>query len=83
MTYPTFYGKSGEDAHNFLDELELTLLMSGQHQDEIKLKAFSLVLKEEARSWYTTLSMDVKSEWRALKEDFLKRFSPKDTLEEI
>ena len=83
MTYPTFYGKSGEDAHNFLDELELMLLMSGQHQDEIKLRAFSLVLKEEARSWYRTLSMDVKSNWRALKEDFLKRFSPKDTPEEI
>ena len=48
MTYPTFYGKSGEDAHNFLDELELTLLMSGQHQDDIKLREFSLVLKEES-----------------------------------
>lgn len=62
MAYPTFHGRTGEDAQEFLDGIEMAFLMNRQHQDEIKLRAFPLVLKEVAQTWYKALSADVKAD---------------------
>ena len=49
MAFPNFYGKRGENASNFLDDLEMAFLVSGRDDEAIKLRAFPLVLREEAK----------------------------------
>ena len=48
--FPNFYGGFHEDARGFLDNLEMAHLISGRDTNEIKLRAFFLVLKSEART---------------------------------
>lgn len=48
MTFPYFYGNRGENANNFLDDLEMALLASRRDEDEVKARAFALVLREAA-----------------------------------
>ena len=50
LVFPNFYGKRHENASYFLDDLEMALLASGRDEDEFKLKAFPLVLKDEAKT---------------------------------
>ena len=50
MAFPSFYGRENENASNFLDNLEMDFLVSGRDEDAVKLKAFPLVLREEAKS---------------------------------
>ena len=50
MAFPNFYGRECENAANFLDDLEMAFLVSGRDEDEVKLKAFPLVLREEAKT---------------------------------
>ena len=50
MAFPSFYGRENENASNFLDNLEMAFLVSGRDEDAVKLKAFPLVLREEAKS---------------------------------
>ena len=52
LAFPNFYGRKHKNASYFLDDLEMALLASGQDEDEVKLIAFPLVLKDEAKTWF-------------------------------
>ena len=54
--FPTFTGESTR----MLSDLEMALLAFGQDEDEIKLKAFPLVLKDEAKTWFQGLPVAKK-----------------------
>ena len=49
LAFPNFYGRKHKNASYFLDDLEMALLASRQDEDEVKIKAFPLVLKDEAK----------------------------------
>ncbi|MCO5570649.1 hypothetical protein L7F22_024376 [Adiantum nelumboides] len=71
MAFPNFHGRRGENAGNFLDDLEMAFLVSGREDEEIKLRAFPLVLREEAKVWFQDLDMGKQGNWEALKRAFL------------
>ena len=48
--FPNFYKRKHENSNYFLDDLEMALLAFGQDEDEVKLRAFPLVLKDEAKT---------------------------------
>ena len=50
LAFPNLYGRKQENASYFLDDLEVALLASGQDEDEVKLRAFPLVLKGKAKT---------------------------------
>ena len=56
MTFPSFHGKNYKNASYFLDDLEMAFLASGQDEDEVKLKAFPLVMRDEAKVWFQGLT---------------------------
>ena len=55
MDFPNFYGRRFKSANNFLDVLEMAFLVSGRGGEEFKLRAFPLVLREEAKLWFQNL----------------------------
>ncbi|MCO5581560.1 hypothetical protein L7F22_035448 [Adiantum nelumboides] len=83
MAFPNFHGRRGENAGNFLDDLEMAFFVSGREDDEIKLRAFPLVLREEAKVWFQDLDMGKQGNWEALKRAFLLRYSGDNNPEEI
>ena len=75
LAFPNFYGRKHENASYFLDDLEMALLASGrQDEDELNLKAFPLVLKDEAKTWFQGLPMAKRGDWDTLKEIFLAKY---------
>ena len=52
MAFPKFYGKRGENASHFLDDFKVAFLVSERDEEAVKLRAFPLVLREEAKSWF-------------------------------
>ena len=50
MAFPSFHGREKKNASDFLDDLEMTFLVSGRDKDAVKLRAFPLVLREKAKS---------------------------------
>ena len=52
MAYPTFSGSKSESAENFLDDLEMDFIIAGRDDEEVKVRAFPLVLKETAKTWF-------------------------------
>ncbi|MCO5565088.1 hypothetical protein L7F22_018759 [Adiantum nelumboides] len=83
MVFPNFHGRKGENAGNFLDDLEMAFLVSGREDEEIKLRAFPLVLREEAKVWFQDLDMGKQGNWEALKRAFLLRYSGDNNPKEI
>ncbi|MCO5604759.1 hypothetical protein L7F22_058929 [Adiantum nelumboides] len=83
MAFPNFHGRRGENAGNFLDDLEMAFLVSGREDEEIKLRAFPLVLREEAKVWFQEMDMGKQGNWEALKRAFLLRYSGDNNPEEI
>ncbi|MCO5598201.1 hypothetical protein L7F22_052293 [Adiantum nelumboides] len=83
MAFPNFHGRRGENAGNFLDDLEMAFLVSGREDEEIKLRAFPLVLREEAKVWFQDLDMGKQGNWEALKKAFLLRYNGDNNPEEI
>lgn len=71
--YPTFHGRHEEDAQEFLDKLEMGFLMNGKHQDQIKARAFTLVLREEAHSWYKYLDANVRNDLGLFKRGICRK----------
>ena len=69
-SFPYFYGGKHEGTSYFLDELEMAFLISGRDDDEVKLRAFPLVLREEAKTWFLGLPEARKNNWETLKETF-------------
>ncbi|MCO5570648.1 hypothetical protein L7F22_024375 [Adiantum nelumboides] len=49
----------------------MAFLVSGREDEEIKLRAFPLVLREEAKVWFQDLDMGKQGNWEALKRAFL------------
>ena len=74
MAFPSFHGREREHVSNFLDDLEMTFLVLGRDKDAVKLKAFPLVLREEAKNWFAGLLAERKSSWEVLKDTFLAKF---------
>ncbi|MCO5601041.1 hypothetical protein L7F22_055158 [Adiantum nelumboides] len=81
VSFPTFYGH--ENARDFMDSLEMAHLMAGRDQEEVKLRAFPLVLKGEARVWYDALAPPSKATWPALYGAFLNKYGQGDTPENL
>ena len=74
LAFPSFYGKKHENASYFLDDLEMALLASRQDEDEVKLKAFPLVLKDKAKTWFQGLPMGKRRDLDTLKDTFLGKY---------
>ena len=74
LAFPNFYGRKHENVNYFLDDLEMALLASRQDEDEVKLRAFPLVLKDEAKTWFQGLPVAKKRDWDTLKETFLAKY---------
>ena len=82
-SFPYFYGVKHEGAGYFLDELEMAFLISGRDDDEVKLRAFPLVLREEAKTWFLGLPEARKNNWETLKETFLARYANTSSPEKL
>ncbi|MCO5591410.1 hypothetical protein L7F22_045393 [Adiantum nelumboides] len=78
MAFPNFFGKQYESASNFLDDLEMAFLVSGRDEEEVKLRAFPLVLKDSAKNWFQNLEPGKKTNWETLKETFLSKYGGLD-----
>ena len=83
ISFPMFFGRPNEKAQEFLDTLEMAHLISGRDSNEVKLRAFPLVLREEARAWYDTLAANVVEDWDILVRAFSIRFGRGDTLKGV
>ena len=71
MAFPNFHGREKESASDFLDDLEMAFLVSGRDEDAVKLRAFPLVLREEAKNWFAGLPAERKSSLGSVKRHFL------------
>ena len=49
----------------------------------VKLKAFPLVLREEAKSWFAGLPPEKKRSWEVLKDAFMAKFGAGNNPEEL
>ena len=83
MTFPSFHGKNYENASYFLDDLEMDFLTSGRDQDKVKLRAFPLVMRDEAKVWFQGLAAEDRADWETLKESFLMRYMTDNTPEKL
>ncbi|MCO5582496.1 hypothetical protein L7F22_036393 [Adiantum nelumboides] len=83
MAFPNFFGKQYESASNFLDDLEMAFLVFGRDEEEVKLRAFPLVLKDSAKNWFQNLEPGKKTNWETLKETFLSKYGGLDNPEHL
>ena len=83
MTFPSFHGKNYENASYFLDNLEMAFLASGRDEDEVKLRDFPLVMRDEAKVWFQGLTAEEKADWATLKDSFLMRYVTDNTPEKL
>ena len=74
LAFPNFYGRNNENASYVLDDPEMALLASGQDEDEVKLRAFPLVMRDEANVWFQGLTAEERADWATLKDSFLMRY---------
>ena len=79
MSFPRFHGKNYENASYFLDDLEMPFLASGRDEDEVKLRVFPLVIKDEAKIWFQGLTTEQMADWATLKDSFLMRYVTNNT----
>ena len=86
MSFPSFHGKNYENASYFLDDLEMAFLASRWDENEVKLKAFPVVMRDEAKIWFQGLTNEKKADWATLKDSFLMKYvmhnTPKKVVEE-
>ena len=83
MAYPTFSGSKSESAGNFLDDLEMAFIIAERDNEEVKVRAFPLVLKETAKTWFQGLAADRKNGWERIKEAFLAEYGGRDNPREL
>ena len=74
LAFPNFYGRKHENASHFLNDLEMALLASVRDEDEVKLIAFPLVLKDKAKTWFEGLPMAKRRDWDTFKDTFLAKY---------
>ncbi|MCO5595201.1 hypothetical protein L7F22_049240 [Adiantum nelumboides] len=70
-------------ATRYKNSLEMAHLMVGHDQEEVKLRALSLVLKGKAHVWYDSLAPLSKATWSTLYGDFLNKYGHGDTPEKL
>ena len=88
MTFRSFYGKNYKNAIYFLDDLEMAFLASrflasGQDEDEVKLRGFPLVMRDEAKVLFQGLTSEEKADWATLKDSFVMRYVTENTPEKL
>ncbi|MCO5569458.1 hypothetical protein L7F22_023170 [Adiantum nelumboides] len=81
--FPNFHGCHAQNARDFMDSLEMAHLMVWCDQEEVKLRAFPLVLKGETHVWYDALAPPSKAIWPTLYGSFLNKYGHGDTLEDL
>ncbi|MCO5550774.1 hypothetical protein L7F22_004265 [Adiantum nelumboides] len=74
MSFPTFNGAAGEDAQEFLDNLEIACLVTGRDDDATRLRVFPLLMKAKAKAWFNTLLPANRGDWAGLRVLFLAKF---------
>ena len=82
FSFPSFHGATGEGAEDFCDSFELVCITSGHDTDAMRLRAFPLVMKSEAKAWFNDLEDERKATWAALRAAFLQRYQKGQTPEE-
>ena len=60
MSFPNFHGKNYENASYSLDDLEMAFLASRPDKDEVKLRAFPLVMRDKVKIWFQGLTAKQK-----------------------
>ena len=63
MSFPNFHDRNYENASYFLDDLEMAFLAWGRDEDEVKLRAFPLVMRDEAKTWFLGLTANQNADW--------------------
>ncbi|MCO5547990.1 hypothetical protein L7F22_001446 [Adiantum nelumboides] len=82
MSFPTFNGAAGEDAQEFLDNLEIACLITGRDGDATRLRVFPLLMKAEAKfvelweRWVASLRLGEAAPDFPKKDRFLARLCP-------
>ncbi|MCO5560994.1 hypothetical protein L7F22_014614 [Adiantum nelumboides] len=61
----------------------MAFLVSGRDEEEVKLRAFPLVLKDSAKNWFQNLEPGRKSNWETSKETFLSKYGGLDNPEHL
>ena len=61
----------------------MAFLASGQDRDEVKLRAFPLVMRDKAKVWFQGLIVEEKTDWATLKDSFLMKYVTDNTLEKL
>ena len=80
--FPSFPGSNEEDAEDFCDTFELACLLA-KYNDGMILKAIPFVMKGEAKAWYNNIGKPIKEDWNLLKESFLERYAPKESVQDL
>ncbi|MCO5587422.1 hypothetical protein L7F22_041371 [Adiantum nelumboides] len=83
MAFPTFHGRSDEDATDIMDNLEVACVVFGRDDDVSRLRRFPLLLKAEAKTWFNTLLPAVRADWGGLRMAFMQRFGARETSEKL
>ena len=83
MSFPNFHNKNYENASYFLDDLEMAFLALRRDEDEVNLRAFPLVMRDEAKFWFQGLTAEQKADWATLKESFLTKYVTDNTPEKL
>ena len=82
FSFPSFHGTIGKSAKDFCVSVELVCITSGHDTDAMRLRAFLLVMKGEAKAWFNGLDNDAKATWAALRMAFMQRYQKGKTPEE-
>ncbi|MCO5607910.1 hypothetical protein L7F22_062112 [Adiantum nelumboides] len=61
----------------------MAFLVSGRDEDAVKLKAFPLVLRKDAKSWFAGLPAKRRRSWEVLKDAFIAKFGAGNNPEEL
>ena len=83
MSFPSFHGTNYENASYFLHDLEMAFLASAWDTNEVKLKAFPLVMRDKAKVWFQGLTAKENTDWVTLKGSFLMKYVTHNTPEKL
>ena len=61
----------------------MALLASRRDKNVVKLRAFPLVLNDEAKIWFQGLPVAKKGDWDTLKETFLAKYVTDNSPEKL
>ncbi|PSR79134.1 hypothetical protein PHLCEN_2v7157 [Hermanssonia centrifuga] len=76
---PDFYGKSSEDADNFIQAIHKIARDNGRsHDPEWMADLANVAFKGSARRWFNTLTFEQKHDWEKLEEALLQKYSSSD-----